>query len=82
MGGAKLVFKHTLSVASARAKRKCPSLGLRAAEAFTAPVTPDSELAAETATSSSRSAGAVPERNHEVRLVWLLAQLAALEKVV
>ena len=43
-------------------KRKVPSLGLRAVEAFTAPVTPDSELTAETAISGSHSSGAVPVR--------------------
>ena len=43
-------------------KRKVPSLGLRAVEAFTPPVTPDSEPAAETATNASHSSGPVAVR--------------------
>lgn len=53
---------HTFRGVGQGRKRKVPSPGLRAAEAFTAPVTPDSELAAETATSGSHSSGAVPVR--------------------
>jgi len=54
---------HTFRGVGQGRKRKVPSPGLRAAEAFTAPVTPDTELAAETATSSgSHSSGAVQVR--------------------
>ena len=53
---------HTFRGVGQRRKRKVPSLGLRAVEAFTAPVTPDSERAAETATTDSHSSGAVPVR--------------------
>jgi DNA-binding NarL/FixJ family response regulator len=53
---------HTFRGVGQGRKRKVSSLGLRAVEAFTAPVTPDSELAAETATSGSHSSGAVPVR--------------------
>ena len=53
---------HTFRGVRQGRKRKVPSLGLRAVEAFTAPVTPVSELAAETATSGSHSSGAVPVR--------------------
>jgi DNA-binding NarL/FixJ family response regulator len=53
---------HTFRGVRRGRKRKVPSLSLRAVEAFTAPVTPDSEVAAETATSGSRSSGAVPLR--------------------
>lgn len=53
---------HTFRGVGQGRKRKVPSLGLRAVEAFTAPVTPDTELAAETATSGSHSSGAVPVR--------------------
>jgi hypothetical protein len=53
---------HTFRGVRQRRKRKVPSLNLRAVEAFTAPVTPDSELAAETATSGSHTSGDVPVR--------------------
>jgi DNA-binding NarL/FixJ family response regulator len=53
---------HTFRGVGQGRKRKVPSLGLRAVEAFAAPVTSDSELAAETATSDSHSSGAVPVR--------------------
>ena len=43
-------------------KRKVPSLGLRAVEAFTASVTADSEPAAETATNAFHSSGPVAVR--------------------
>jgi hypothetical protein len=54
--------EHTFRGVGQGRKRKVPSLGLRAVEAFTAPVTPDSEVAAETATTGSHSSGAVPVR--------------------
>jgi DNA-binding NarL/FixJ family response regulator len=53
---------HTFRGVGRWRKRKVPSLGLRAVEAFTASVTPDSELAAETATNGSHTSGAVPVR--------------------
>ena len=53
---------HTFRGVGQGRKRKVPSLGLRAVEAFTAPVTPGSELAAETATTGSHSSGVVPVR--------------------
>jgi DNA-binding NarL/FixJ family response regulator len=54
--------EHTFRGVGQGRKRKVASLGLRAVEAFTAPVTPDSEVAAETATTGSHSSGAVPVR--------------------
>jgi DNA-binding NarL/FixJ family response regulator len=51
---------HTFRGVGQGRKKKVQSLGLRAVEAFTAAVTPDSELAAETATNASHSSGAVP----------------------
>jgi DNA-binding NarL/FixJ family response regulator len=53
---------HTFRGVGQGRKKKVQSLGLRAVEAFTAAVTPDSEIAAETATSGSNSSGAVPVR--------------------
>ena len=53
---------HTFRGVGQARKRKVPSPGLRAVEAFTAPVTPDTELAAETATTGSHSSGAGPVR--------------------
>ena len=53
---------HTFRGVRQGPKRKVPSLGLRAVEAFTAPVIADSELVAETATSRTHSSGAVPVR--------------------
>jgi DNA-binding NarL/FixJ family response regulator len=53
---------HTFRGVGQGRKRKVPSLGLHAVKAFTAPVTPDTELAAETATGGSHSSGAVPVR--------------------
>jgi two-component system, NarL family, response regulator FusR len=53
---------HTFRGVGQGRKRKVQSLGLRAVEEFTAPVTHDSELAAETATSDSHSSGADPVR--------------------
>jgi DNA-binding NarL/FixJ family response regulator len=53
---------HTFRGVGQGRKRKVQSLGLRAVEEFTAPVTPDSELASETATSDSNSSGADPVR--------------------
>jgi DNA-binding NarL/FixJ family response regulator len=51
---------HTFRGVGQGRKKKVQSLGLRAVEAFTAAVTPDSEIAAETATNASHSSGAVP----------------------
>ena len=53
---------HTFRGVGQGRKRKVQSLGLRAVEEFTAPVTHDSELAAETATGGSHSSGTVPVR--------------------
>lgn len=53
---------HTFRGVGQGRKRKVQSLGLRAVEEFTAPVTQDSELAAETATGGSHSSGTVPLR--------------------
>ena len=53
---------HTFRGVGQGRKRKVPSLGLHAVKAFTAPVTPDTELAAETATGGSHSSGTVPVR--------------------
>jgi DNA-binding NarL/FixJ family response regulator len=53
---------HTFRGIRQGRKRKVPSLGFPAVEALTASVTPDAELAAETATNGSRSSGAVPVR--------------------
>lgn len=52
--------EHTFRGVGQGRKGRVPSLGLRAVETFTAPVTPDSELAAETATTGSYSSDAVP----------------------
>ena len=54
--------EHTFRGVRQARKRKVPSPGLRPVEAFTAPVTPDSELGAEIATIGSHSSGAVPVR--------------------
>jgi DNA-binding NarL/FixJ family response regulator len=54
--------EHTFRGGGQGRKRKIPSVGLRAVEVLTAPVTPDSERAAETATTGSHSSGAVPLR--------------------
>src|SRR5258708_16160539 len=51
---------HTFLGVRQGRKRKVPSLGLRAVEAFTAPVTPDSTLPATTATTRSHSSRALP----------------------
>jgi DNA-binding NarL/FixJ family response regulator len=53
---------HTFRGVGQGRKRKVQSLGLPALEEFTAPVTHDSELAAETATGGSHSSGTVPLR--------------------
>lgn len=53
---------HTFRGVGQGRKRKVQSLGLPAVEEFTAPVTHDSELAAETATGGSHSSGTVPLR--------------------
>jgi DNA-binding NarL/FixJ family response regulator len=54
--------EHTFRGVRQARKRKVPSLGLRPVEAFTAPVTPESELGAEIATIGSHFSGAVPVR--------------------
>jgi Bacterial regulatory proteins, luxR family len=53
---------HTFRGVGQGKKRKVQSLGLRAVEEFTAPVTHDSKLAAEAATGGSHSSGTVPVR--------------------
>ena len=53
---------HTFRGVGQGRKRKVQSLGLHAVEEFTAPMTHDSELAAEPATGGSHSSGTVPAR--------------------
>ena len=52
--------EHTFRALRRARKRKAPSLGLRALKAFSARVTPDSELDTETATTDSHSSATSP----------------------